>query len=141
MNKDELIDIFNETILDFANQIAYIAPTSIIANNISDINKTLKNKIYRTVFIDKFVLNILIYKKKFEDNDESFFMDDAFTKKVISHKEVKNTKADEKTIMNKIFELKSVWKTFSLENKNIIFEYMRVLCDLAQQYFIICDNI
>lgn len=141
MNKDELIDIFNETILDFTNQIAYIAPTSIIANNISDINKTIKNKIYRTVFIDKFVLNILIYKKKFENNDESFFMDDAFTKKVISHKEVKNTNADEKTIMNKIFELKSVWKTFSSDNKNTIFEYMRVLCDIAQQYFIICDNV
>lgn len=138
-NKDELLDTFNEVLTDFANNLAYIAPTSIIGNNIKEINKIIKNRVHRELFINKFILNVLVFKNKIDKNDESFFLGDNFTKRVLDHKEIKEAATDEKTIMSKIFELKSIWGTLSSANKSIIFEYMQTLCNIAQEYFILCD--
>jgi hypothetical protein len=141
INRENIVDDFNSILTSFVEQLILIAPKSTLANNIVDVRKILKNKNYRETFINKFVSNILQYKAKFEARDESFFLNDVFEEKVLKNKELEtNIAASKSTIMSKIFEFKGIWTKLSKVNKDTMFDYMKLLCDISQEYFILVDG-
>lgn len=153
---DLIVDDFNTILRDFVKSIAKITPKSTLANNIDMVNDILNNKEYKTLFINKFIAHILIYKQQFDDRNDAFFLKDNFATAILNNKELKKNitkdeyaeallgeksspeknKKIENLIMGKIFEFKKIWSTLIPQNKNIIFEYMITLCELSQEYFI-----
>ena len=130
MHVDELISDFNELFLDMANFIASISQDSIIGRNIGDIRKVFSNinQKNKAKFIDSFVYKILKYKKAIDNNDEKFFFVE------IEKDEVKGD-PDLKGI--NIFDLKLVWCKFDSNNKIIIFDYLKSLCNIANMYILL----
>lgn len=143
---DSTITDFNTVLHDFIELLAKITPRSTLSNNTDTIFKVMKAPRFRTVFINKFVKHILIYKSKFDENNDEFFLDDKFVNKVLKNDELKTNlrevdgDATENTIMTKIFEFKQYWSTFSKENKEYCFSYMQTLCALAEDYFLLEDE-
>lgn len=138
--KEEYIKNFNEILINFIKFIANILPKSSIGIYQSDILRIINNRNYRKIFINKFVLNILQYKKAIDDEDEKFFLDSNFHKSVSKNKDLNENQINEKMIMDKIFEFKSHWMELNSDSKKLVFEYFKVLCNLAQKYFILCDS-
>lgn len=142
---NELTDEFNNVLMDLIRNVAKVCPSSIIANNISSIEKIYQNinnedsvdlsgllhendakawdVIPKNALINTFVIHILQYKDKIESGDESFFLGDT------CYKGINNT------YMKKIFYFKDLWKSLKTENKEIVKDYMKYLCDIAQEYF------
>jgi hypothetical protein len=116
---------FNSTLLTLAQNVASICPTSIIGSNIKDIEKQFKRKENFTKFIDLFCIKVLQYKDAIDAGEESFFMEKDYSTDI----------RDQNIGLNDIISLKSVWKDFKKENKDIVILNMQILCDLAQIYF------
>ena len=124
----QIINDFNATLLSLAQNIAGICPTSIIGNNIKDIEKQIKHKNNFTKFIDIFCIKVLQYKDQIDEGKESFFMEKDYTNDFDEEDRTADT-------LNIVISLKSVWKDFKQENKNIVMINMQILCDLAQMYY------
>lgn len=129
INLIQLLCDFNSTLLDLANNIADICPNSIIGNNISYIKNILKNS-KDDKFIGMFIIKVLPYKKQIDEGDENFFMNKSY------EKDLENTDNS----ISQVFEIKNIWTTLSIENKNIVKQYFQILCGLAQNYFLIKYN-
>lgn len=127
----QIVTDFNSTLLTLAKNVANICPSSIIGSNIKDIEKQFKRKDNFTKFIDLFCIKVLQYKDQIDIGDESFFMNKDYSKDVDGADNVG---------LNDIISLKSVWKDFKKENKDIIILNMQILCDLAQLYFELATN-
>jgi len=123
---NNLVSDFNSTLLDFSKSLAVVSPNSIIGKNIKDIEKAILYTESKNKFIEIFIEKILIYKEKIDNKDESFFLDKSYN----------NDLENDASLMSKVFEFKDIWQGLSEQNKNIIFQYMSILCQLSQQYFI-----
>lgn len=124
----EIINDFNATLISLAQNVAGICPTSIIGSNIKDITKQINNKNNFTKFIDIFCIKVLQYKDQIDAGKESFFMDKDYTNDLNEEDRTSDT-------LNIVISLKSVWKDFKQDNKNIVMFNMQILCDLAQIYY------
>ena len=124
----QVINDFNNTLLSLAQNVAGICPSSIIGSNIKDIEKQINKKDNFTKFIDLFCIKVLQYKDKIDAGKESFFMDKDYDDDLKDQ----NTESD---ALNIVISLKSVWKDFKRENKDIVILNMQILCDLAQMYY------
>ena len=127
-NVNQIIIEFNCILLDLAKNIATICPDSIIGRNIKDIDKVLRNSEHKSKFIDVFVTKILPYKKEIDAGNDDFFMS--------------KTSYDEdfegyESWTSKVFEFKSIWGKLKRDNKDLVIQFMQILCQLAQNYFII----
>lgn len=118
-----LLSKFTSTLLDFIESLAMVCPTSSIASNLFLIKLSINNPLQRTTYIEMFIINVLPHKKKIDNNNEDFFVNKSYEKE-----------SGEEN-MDIVSELKEVWKTLSSGNKEIVFEYMQVLCDHSQNYF------
>ena len=133
---------FNSVLQDFIEFLTTVTPRSTLANNKETVFKIMKTTRFRTVFVNKFVKHVLAYKSKIDNHDDGFFLGDEFTKKVLTNDELVTNLTDiggnntENTIMEKIFEFKQFWSTFSGHDKDICFTYMQTLCALAEDYFV-----
>ena len=127
---DEYVLSFNETLIDFLLNLSKIIPNSLIGKNIVDIEKAIREKGNRYKFIDVFVAKVLKYKSQIDDGNEDFFMEQSFND---------DTEGDS-SMVNRIFEFKDLWKKLDENNKKVVIQYLQVLCELAQEYFIIIDN-
>lgn len=116
-------DAFNKGVLDLADNLASVCPTSLISENRSLI-KTMINQ-YPEKIIGLFIVYILKYKSQIDSGDETFFMSNDYSDA---------TGGDPETIKS-IFEFKTTWKLLSPQNKSIVKQYMQYLCFLAQNYF------
>jgi hypothetical protein len=124
----QIINDFNATLLSLAQNVAGICPISIIGNNIKDIEKQIKHKNNLTKFVDIFCIKVLQYKDQIDAGKESFFMDKDYSNDLDAQDRTSDT-------LNIVLSLKSVWKDFKPENKQIIMLNMQILCDLAQIYY------
>ena len=124
----QVVNDFNATLLSLAQNVAGTRPTSVIGNNIKDIEKQIKHKNNFTKFIDIFCIKVLQYKDKIDSGKESFFMEKDYSNDL----DEEDRNAD---TLNIVISLKSVWKDFKPENKQIIMLNMQILCDLAQIYY------
>lgn len=114
---------FNRCIIEFATNLSKVCPNSIIANNISYIKNIARE--YPTKLVEIFIVYVLKYKDKIDQGDDDFFMNNSYS-------EVGN---DQNTLSS-IFEFKNTWKVLSIQNRNIVKQYMQYLCGIAQNYFI-----
>lgn len=124
----QVVNDFNNTLSSLAQNIAGICPTSIIGSNIKDIKKQIENKNNFTKFIDIFCIKVLQYKDQIDEGKESFFMNKDYTNDLDAEDRTADT-------LNIVVSLKSVWKDFKPENKQIVMFNMQLLCELAQMYF------
>jgi len=124
----QVINDFNNTLLSLAQNVAGICPTSVIGSNIKDIDKQIKKKDNFTKFIDLFCIKVLQYKDKIDLGKEEFFMGKNYDDDL----QDQDKQAD---ALNIVISLKSVWKDFKRENKDIVILNMQILCELSQMYY------
>lgn len=129
-NLNTLAGDFNELLIDLVSNIADICPKSTIGVHIKDIVKVINTPKHKVKFIEWFVINILVYKSEIESGNDSFFMNKLDTKEGYS-KELKGYER----MTDKLFEFRNIWGSIKSENKLVIIEYMKLLCQLAQNYF------
>jgi hypothetical protein len=129
LDLQQIIIDFNITLLDLLENIAYVCPDSSIGKKITIIRGAFKIAKSKTKFIDTFVEKVLIYKNKIDSGDDTFFLKNDIGKQ------------EEKDTIDIIVELKGVWCKITEEDKKIIKECMKTLCVMAQQYFIIVQNL
>lgn len=123
-----IINDFNNIVIDLASQIATLCPTSIIANNIDIINQLIRKN--NKSIIDIFVLYILKYKPQIDAGDDAFFLGTSFDKEISSV----GKNINDNDIIKKAFEFKNIWKQLSANNREIVKQYMQILCQLALLY-------
>lgn len=133
MELDQLINDFNETLSDFIDNLAGVCPDNIISDNRNLIKRMLSKPDTKNKVIDAFVAKVLIYKPQIDRGDESFFLNKSYDDDVADVSEGKN-------LSGKIFEFKNIWKKLSFENKTYVIQYMQLLCELAQNYFLLLDS-
>lgn len=131
MDIEQIITDFNNSLLDLVLNIADICPNSILGINKKSIEKEILKEENKRKFIDLFVTKILKYKPKIDIGDETFFMEKIYDEDLDGNM----------ILLNKVFELKSIWKQLRRENKDIVIKYMQILCELAQNYFIKITNL
>jgi hypothetical protein len=133
MSLDSLVNDFNSTLIDLVENIGAVCPNTIIGNNMALIKKVLTSKDNQNKVIDTFVAKVLIYKPQIDVGDESFFLNKSYDD------DLDDVDAGG-SITGKIFEFKNVWITLSSENKDLVIQYMQLLCMLGQQYFLETDT-
>lgn len=127
----EIVNDFNNMLLDLTKNIASVCPNSIIGKNKGDITNALNNPSYFTKFIDIFVSNVLIYKKYIDNGDDKFFMNE------LDDQEIEDTGAS----ADQIFKFKEIWQKLKQKNKDMVIQYMQILAELAQDYFVEIDKL
>ena len=131
--KVQLIKDFNDVLLSLTQNIAAVCPKSIIGTNITDIEKELTRTSNFVKFIDFFCIKVLQYKDRIDSGDESFFMEKDYSN------DVEGVVDPSTDVISHVVSLKSVWKDFKKENKEIVIENMQILCALALEYYILCN--
>ncbi len=127
---EEIINDFNNTLLNCAQNLAIVCPNTLISDNIKDIEKIIKRKQNFTKFIDMFCMKVLKYKSQIDNMDEKFFMEKDYGSDVNDIGQ-----SDPGDIVSKIFTLKDIWGKLSNDNRQIVMINMQILCALAQEYF------
>lgn len=122
----QVVNDFNDTFLFMVKDIASVCPKSIIGTNVKEIERLVLNKENQTFLIDTFVSRVLKYKDEIRARDERFFVEKTYDNDVDSNA----------FLLNKVLEFKSIWSDLKPENKEIVLDYMNILCDLAEQYFL-----
>lgn len=124
--KQTVID-FNSVLLDLGRNLAEVCPDSIIGKNISYVEEAIANPKNKTKFIEVFVGRVLQYKEQIDEGKEEFFLGKSYD----------NDMDSDNPMLSKIFEFKTIWKDLKRENKDLVIQYMQILCQLAQNYFLV----
>lgn len=116
--------------------------TNILATFIANISPNSNMKIYKgeierlvdegsKVMIDTFTLNVLRYEEQIMAGNEDFFMGNNYS----------DITQNDRNMVNRMFEFKSIWKILTENNKNVIIKYMQLLCQISRAYFeIVIEN-
>ncbi len=70
---------------------------------------------------------VLQYKDQIDEGNEEFFLGKSYDDDIDS----------DNSILSKVFEFKTIWKDLKRENKDLVIQYMQILCQLAQNYFLV----
>jgi hypothetical protein len=131
----QVVNDFNKTLTDLIKNIAYICPESTVGKDIKIYSSILKIFKKSTKFIDIFVEKALIYKGKLDNNDVSFLLDNDYDNEIDNlDKDVK------KNTIDIIVECKDVWPKINKDNQEVVIAYLKLLCTLAQEYFMIMQT-
>ena len=125
---DQIVSDFNSLLLDLCRNVAHVCPDSMIGTNIEHIERAI-TKAYgdeRKKFIEVFVCRILKYKDKIDAGDESFFLNKSYDDDL----------KDNQTIASQVFQFKTIWLQLNKDNRSMIIQYMQLLCELSQRYFL-----
>jgi len=116
-----ITDNFNKTLITLLEQLFQITNEKkfrkyhiLITNMLEDDNQ--KNKL-----IEQFIVNVLVHKDGIMKKDET-----VFTNINIS---------SESHYTNDIYNLRDIFVILSVENKNIVFDYLITLTHYAEKYF------
>ena len=139
-NKEEYVLSFNETLTDFLLNLAKIIPNSLIGKNIDDIEKAINDPINMYKFIDVFVARVLKFKPQIDSILNENMEIDKKNEEFFLRSDYSHESDGDSSIINKIFEFKNLWKRFDKNNKIVIIQYLQILCELSQEYFLISDN-
>ncbi len=118
---------FNSVLLDLGRNLAEVCPDSIIGKNISYVEEAIENPKNKTKFIEVFVGKVLQYKDQIDEGNEEFFLRKSYNDDMDSSN----------PMLSKVFEFKTIWKDLKRENKDLVIQYMQILCQLAQNYFLV----
>jgi hypothetical protein len=118
------LELFNNTLINLAIQLAEICPKSIISIYLNLIKKVVLNNPDKIII--EFIIHVLPHKDKIDAGNEDFFMNKSYEKEA---------KGDDEVI-DKIFKFKDIWKQLNTTNKNIVIQYMICLCYYAQLYLL-----
>lgn len=129
---DQLIKDFNDTLLSLAENLAVVCPNSIVSNNIKLVRIAINTPNNKVLFIETFILKILKYKNEIKKGDENFFLNKSYED---------DLSGDNNKLLSYIFEFKSIWKNLNSQNKKTFIEYLSILCDLAEEYFLIIEKL
>lgn len=132
-NLDNIVDDFNIMMSDLIHNIADICPNTIIGNNVGYMEKLIKKKDNNRKLIDLFISKVLIYKPQIDEGNDDFFLNKSYDDDITTVDTNKNSEY----ISGKIFEFKDIWFKLKYENKQLIIQYMQLLCQLSQEYFMI----
>ena len=139
-NKEEYVLSLNETLTDFLLNLAKIIPNSLIGKNIDDIEKAINDPINMYKFIDVFVARVLKFKPQIDSILNENMEIDKKNEEFFLRSDYSHESDGDSSIINKIFEFKNLWKRFDKNNKIVIIQYLQILCELSQEYFLISDN-
>ncbi len=122
------IEEFNSVLSDLIRDIAYICPKSFLGQNEKFILNFIEMAKIKKRFIEMFMTKILPYKDKINRKDESFFLAKSYSKDI----NINNNES----FTGYIFKLKDVWHTLTKENRDVVWQYMGILCDMALEHYI-----
>ena len=124
ISNNELIDVFNNKLVEFAKDLCYIFPS------VNDFHIFLTACEW-SICIDKkspqsFFHSLVVhpFKDKILKKDESFFLCE-------SYEEYSDYMKHYGHDLNLVQKLKKIWQTLDEGNKNIIWKYMQVLMCLS----------
>ena len=129
-----LIVQFNTSLLDFMNEIAVMRPRSTIGRRITLIRILLRAIKNRPRYLNVFVENVLEYKSQIDADDESFFLNKDYDEGKAGVESTLET--DDIDMDELIVEIKTLWLTITQPEKDKVMAYMKLLCALAQDYFV-----
>lgn len=112
-----IIKQFNDISIDFLTQTSSLVGSSYLYKF------KLMTKVNCVYAIDSFIQNVLPYKNKIVNRDETFFM----------NKSIDN-------YMDDIIGIKQIYHTLDEESKNNIWEIVLALVYLAEERYIIINN-
>ena len=112
-----IIKQFNDISIDFLTQTSSLVGSSYLYKF------KLMTKVNCVYAIDSFIQNVLPYKNKIVNREESFFM----------NKSIDN-------YMDDIIGIKQIYHTLDEESKNNIWEIVLALVYLAEERYIIINN-
>lgn len=133
-DKQQLIDDFNSTLLDFVLNFSRVCPKSIIGKNANIIKGILKDPENKQICIDIFTTNVLVFKPEIIRGDDDFFLTKEYDE------DLSDFGISQNDFMSHVFEFKDIWKDLKDRNKHMVKEYMKILCMLADDYFILIDQ-
>jgi hypothetical protein len=119
---EELSKTFNTTLMDYIKNMAKLFPDSTLSNNLDLLQGLIDRNQYK--FIDQFVLYVLAYKDKIDNNDEDFLLNHDFKEEL----------KGKSSIVEYIFEAKNIWGSLNKNQQDGTFLTLQVLCYLSQQY-------
>lgn len=121
------------TALKDINQIEFINNNYDIIKIGIDLNK---HKIIRG-----FIKEILPYSNKIYDRDYNFFLNFDFNNKYKNLNNKINKSCNSDISIDRIFQFKDSWNKLTEYNKNIIIDYMIILCRIADKYRVTFDKL
>jgi hypothetical protein len=128
MSKIQLINEFNEVFLELSCQLAGLFPNSIISNNLQNLKHVIG--ISKEKLMESFVIYVLPYKQQIDSGNQDFFINKSFDDLV-------NNSND----LIYVTELKKIWHLLDNTNKQVVQEYMKLLCSYALKYFNLIDSV
>ncbi|CAH6421751.1 Hypothetical protein KVN_LOCUS437 [uncultured virus] len=129
-NLDGIVNDFNNLLLTFVKNLSLVCPNSFIATNGKLIERSMLKTENRLKFIEVFIAKILQYKKEIQSGNEEFFLNKSYDDDLDG----------DKNLVNKVFEFKTIWEKLNNENKQIVKQYMSLLCELSETYFLEAYN-
>tara|TARA_Y100000780_G_scaffold153585_1_gene138340 strand:- start:8504 stop:8893 length:390 start_codon:yes stop_codon:yes gene_type:complete len=121
---EEITLEFNSSLLEYIRNMAKLFPGSTLSNNLDLLEKMISK--YPNKFIDQFVLYVLKYKDRIDASDEDFLLNHNF------EEELKG----KNSVVQYVFEAKSIWEQLNDDNKQGTFLTLQVLCYYTQEYFL-----
>jgi|SaaInlStandDraft_4_1057021.scaffolds.fasta_scaffold01023_6 hypothetical protein len=122
----EIVTSFNDLFCDLLRNIAKIDPESLVGKHLVKILTTVRDDPIKVIEI--FVIHILPYKDEIDEGNDKFFISQRYDGKG-------EIKAD---VMVESLEFKKLWGKLVPANKQIIIQYMKILAQYTQQYFVMC---
>ena len=71
-----VVNDFNKTLLDLAEQISLVCPNSILSNNLTNIRMIINN--FPNKIIDVFCVYVLIDKDRIDSGDKDYFLNKSY---------------------------------------------------------------
>jgi hypothetical protein len=133
---EKYIKKFNFYINEFLEQMVYITDDNDLELYRNLYNNFIKLNMNKHKPIDIFCKEIILSPS---DNNNKNYADYIKDRNEIKFLEINIEKENEKRggndlSLGKLFEYRKLWMTFDEENKEIIFEYLTQLVDLADKY-------
>lgn len=119
----ETASLFNEQLINFLEDIQKIYNDNDVETTISLIKDGVKFN--AKLIIEQFILKVLPFKEKIYEQDEDFFLSMDLNKHI----------GGGQNELQKIMKFTKVWTKLSSDDKQIIFDYMKVLIHYTEEYF------
>lgn len=122
----ELITEFNDKLLVLIEGLAKATNKKLIINNFGLLKRIINKNPNRP--IENFIFYMLPHKPEIDSENENFFLT----------YEIKTNNLNSSFIKN-IFEFKNIWYKLNDENKSTVKNYMKYLCSISQEYFLLTN--
>lgn len=133
LTREDCVSYFNQNTHQLSDLVKMLVPTSFIAQHYVRVKQLLNSHVReeREKMIGLFVIYVLPkYRDHVINGDDEFFMNYSF----------KEDSQGDSWVLSRIFEFKDVWSKLDDESKQTVKDLLKILCILAEQYFLIIDS-